>query len=154
MYNNFTIIVDTREQKPWVFEDHVVANHKLDTGDYSIQGLENILCIERKRNVAEIATNITEKRFSDVLDRMKNIKYSFILLEFDLDDIMKYPIGSNIPKKLWDKIKIPPGFIIKKLTDIQIDYNINIIFCGNSSNAETIALSIMRKINKLENNHV
>jgi len=36
--NEFTIIVDTREQKPWSFEHHATANHKLDTGDYSIEG--------------------------------------------------------------------------------------------------------------------
>lgn len=147
---NFTIIIDTREQKPWTFETQASASHKLDTGDYSIEGLENLLAIERKRNVAEVANNITEKRFKDVIERLKNIKHSFILLEFDLEDVMKYPIGSDIPKRLWDKIRISPSFIVKHLLDLQLEHNIKVMFCGNSINAEKIALSIMRRIYKLE----
>lgn len=147
---DFTIIIDTREQKPWLFQHQATANIKLDTGDYSIQGYENVLAIERKRNVAEVANNITEKRFKDVIDRLSKIKHSFILLEFDLQDVMTYPIGSDIPRKLWDKIRISPAFIIKHLIDLQLDHNIKVIFCGNSTNAEKLALSIMKKIHKME----
>lgn len=149
--DNFTIIIDTREQKPWSFNDYMVSHAKLDTGDYSIKGLENILCIERKRNVAEIANNITESRFKDVIGRMSNIKHSFLLLEFDLEDVMNYPIGSTIPKKLWSKIRISPQYILKHIVDLQIEHNIHIIFCSSSSNAEKIALVLMRKIFKLYN---
>jgi ERCC4-type nuclease len=150
--NEFTIIVDTREQKPWCFEHHATANHKLDTGDYSIQGLENILAIERKRNVAEFANNITEKRFKDVIERLSKMPHSFILFEFDFNKVMTYPIGSEIPKKLWDKIKITPAYILRNIIELQVDHNINIIFCGDSSNAEIIALSIMKKIYRKYNN--
>jgi ERCC4-type nuclease len=142
----FTIIVDTREQKPWSFAGHATAHSKLDTGDYSIQGLENILAIERKRNVAEIANNITEKRFKDVIDRLSKIKYSYLLLEFDMQDIMTYPIGSDIPRRLWSKIRISPAYILKHLVDLQVDHNIKILLCGSASNAEKIAFSLMRKI--------
>lgn len=148
--NDFTIIVDTREQKPWSFEHQATANHKLDTGDYSIQGLESVLAIERKRNVAEFANNITEKRFKDVIDRLSQTKYAYILFEFDMESVMRYPIGSDIPKRLWDKIRISPAFILKHIIDLQIENNIKIIFCGNSSNAEKVALSILKKVYKLE----
>lgn len=151
--DEFTIIVDTREQKPWNFSNHITANHKLDTGDYSVEGLENILAIERKRNVAEFANNITEKRFKDVIDRLSKIPHSFILFEFDFDKVMSFPIGSDIPKKIWDKIRISPSFIIKNIIDLQIEHNINTIFCGNSANAEIIALAIMKKIYR-ENKNV
>lgn len=146
--DNFTIIIDTREQKPWTFDEYATAHNKLETGDYSIEGLQDIVTIERKRNVAEVANNITESRFQDVIDRLKKIKYPFILLEFNLDDIMRYPIGSTIPKKLWSKIRITPNFIIKHLLDLELEHNIKIIFCGNSTNAEKIALSILKRIYK------
>lgn len=151
--NEFTIIVDTREQKPWNFDHHAKANHKLDTGDYSIEGLENTLAIERKRNVSEFANNITESRFPDVVERLSKIKYSFILFEFDMEHVMNFPIGSNIPKRLWNKIRISPAFLLKHIIDLQLHHNIKIIFCGNSDNAEKVALSIMRKVYK-ENNNV
>jgi len=151
--NDFTIIVDTREQKPWSFQYQATANIKLDTGDYSIDGYQNVLAIERKRNVAEFANNITEKRFKDVVDRLSKIKHSYMLFEFDMNDVMRYPIGSDIPKRLWDKIRISPSFIVKNIIDLQVENNIKIIFCGNSTNAEKVALSIMRKIHKMETPH-
>ena len=145
-FSNFHIIVDTREQHPWSFDHMEKTVSKLDTGDYSLRGLENIFCIERKGNVSELANNITEKRFKDVIERMSNIKHSFLLLEFELEDVLIYPVGSNVPKKMWDKLKISPKFILKHLIELQILHNIKVIFCGDSSNAEKIAISIMRKV--------
>lgn len=144
----FTVIVDTREQHAWEFTECATAKQKLDTGDYAILGLENVLCIERKSCVSEVANNITEKRFLDVLERMANYTHRFILLEFSMDDIMSYPVGSNVPKKMWDKIKIKPAYIIKYLTDLQIKHNIHVVFCGDPDNAKTFALSIMKRINE------
>jgi ERCC4-type nuclease len=144
--NNFTIIVDTREQHPWTFQHHAVAHRKLDTGDYSIEGLENILCIERKNGIAEIANNMTESRFEDVINRMKTYKHAFILIECDYDQMMNYPIGSDVPKRAWSKIKISPAFILKFLSELSVHHNIHVIFCGSPSWAEKTALSIMKRV--------
>lgn len=148
--NDFTIIVDTREQQPWAFDNYTVANRKLDTGDYSIEGLEDILCIERKKSVSEFANNIVESRFKDVVMRMSQLKYSFLLLEFDLKDVLIYPIGSTVPKKMWDKIKISPAFLIKNLLELELNHNIKVIYCGNSSNAEKMAEHILKKVHYIE----
>ena len=74
---DFKIIIDTREQLPWEFGFHTTSRKKLDTGDYSIQGMESIFTIERKMSVSEIATNITENRFKDVLNRLSQIPHAF-----------------------------------------------------------------------------
>ena len=145
-FSNFHIIVDTREQQPWEFENMVKSVSKLDTGDYSLQGLEHMLCIERKKSVSEVANNITESRFKDVVARMDTFKYAFLLLEFELDDVLSYPIGSNVPKKMWEKLKITPKFILKHLIELQLLHNIKVLFCGSPSSAERMALSIMRKV--------
>lgn len=145
-FSNFHIIVDTREQQPWEFENMVKSCAKLDTGDYSLKGLEHILCIERKKSVSEIANNITESRFKDVIARMKTFQYAFLLMEFELDDVLVYPVGSNVPKKMWDKLKITPKFILKHLVELQVLHNIKVLFCGSPSSAERMALSIMRKV--------
>ena len=39
-----------------------MVEHKLDTGDYSIQGLEDKICIERKGCVEELAQNLGSKK--------------------------------------------------------------------------------------------
>ena len=148
--SDFTIIIDTREQQPWDFDSYSKINAKLDTGDYSIEGLENIVAIERKKIVSEFANNITESRFTDVVMRMSEIKYSFLLLEFNLEDVLIYPIGSTVPKRMWDKIKISPAFILKNLLDLELKHNISVHFCGGSSNAEKLAETILKKLHYLE----
>lgn len=142
----FTIIIDTREQIPWEFGFHNTAKKKLDTGDYTIEGFENILAIERKKSVSEIATNLSESRFSDVLDRLSKIKHSYMVFEFSLEEVYSFPVGSDIPKKLWDKLRISGNYIIKRLIEIQLKYNIQVVFCGDSDNAEKFSVSLMKRI--------
>lgn len=143
---DFRIIVDTREQQPWSFEDYSTSMAKLDTGDYSIEGLENIICIERKKSVSEVANNITESRFKDVINRLKEIKYPFVLLEFDLYDVLRYPVGSNVPKRMWNKIRISPAFIMKNILDLELKHNIHVIFCGDEVNAGKLAGMIFKRM--------
>jgi hypothetical protein len=149
-YNNFTIIIDTREQQPWTFDNYAKAHKKLDTGDYSIEGLEHLLTIERKKSSSEFATNTVESRFKDVVMRLSQFKYSFLLLEFDLQDLLIYPIGSTVPKRMWDKVKITPSFLIKNIIELQLNHNIKVMFCGSASNAEKIAEFIFKKIHYIE----
>jgi ERCC4-type nuclease len=144
--SNFTIIIDTREQQPWNFKNYTTASRKLDTGDYSIEGFENIFTIERKKSVAEIANNITESRFVKELERLKNYKHKFLLLEFSLSNVIDYPIGSDVPRRVWEKLKITNKYILKYLTSISIKYDLQIFFCDNEENAEEMALSIIKRI--------
>lgn len=147
MYNSdFTIIIDSREQIPWTFKNFTTATKKLDTGDYSLEGFENIFTIERKKSVAEIANNTTEKRFINELERLKLYEHKFLLLEFSLSNVIDYPIGSDVPKRVWEKLKITNKYILKFLTSISIEYNIQTFFCDNEENAEEMALSIIKRM--------
>jgi len=145
-FSNFQIIIDTREQQPWEFNKMEKTVSKLDTGDYSLKGLEDIFCIERKGSVSEFANNITEKRFKDVVDRLSRVKHAFLLLEFNLEDILIYPVGSSVPKRMWSKLRISPKFILKHINELQLLHNVKVLFCGDASNAEKMALSLMRKV--------
>lgn len=149
-YSDFNIIIDTREQQAWEFPRYSTANKKLDTGDYSLGGLEDVLCIERKKSVSEIASNITEKRFEDVLERMTKYKYTYMIFEFSLTDVLMYPQGSEIPRHKWKYIRISPNFILKKLSEYMINYNIKIIFGDSPKNAEKIAMALMRRVYEIE----
>jgi hypothetical protein len=111
--------------------------------------MENLLCIERKNGIAEIANNMTEDRFVDVIERMKTYKHAYILIECDYNQLMNYPIGSDVPKRVWKNIRISPGFILKFLTELSVHHNIHIIFCGSPAWAEKTALSIMKRVYSL-----
>jgi ERCC4-type nuclease len=147
----FTIIQDTREKHPWSFaSDHPVIKSKLDVGDYSVEGLEYILCIERKKSVNEFANNIVDDRFTRELDRMDAYKYKFLVFEFSIDDILKYPIGSDIPKKLWSKLRVNGKYMMMYISNLQVKRNIHVIFAGDSDNATYTAYNIMKRV--YENN--
>lgn len=145
-HDPFTIIVDTREQMPWEFGFHNTAKRKLDTGDYSMEGFESLFTIERKKSVSEIANNLSESRFKDVLERLGQIPHSFMIMEFSVDEIYQFPVGSDVPKKMWDKLRISGNYIMKCLIEAQLNYNIHILFCDDAENAERVAVSIMKRI--------
>jgi ERCC4-type nuclease len=142
----FTIVVDTREQTPWEFGFHNTAKRKLDTGDYSMEGFESLFTIERKRSVSEIANNLSESRFKDVLERLGQIPHSFMIMEFSLDEVYQFPVGSDVPKKMWDKLRISGNYMMKCLLEAQLNYNIHILFCDDAENAERVAVSLMKRI--------
>lgn len=145
---SFNVIIDTREQIPWelVHESILGTEYKkLDTGDYSIPGYEHDFCIDRKMSVAEIAQNINQKRFHKELARMNKMSHPYILLEASCTDVLNFPYGANLPKRVMDKIKVSGPYILKCITRMQIKYGVNFIFCGNRANAQTVAICILRE---------
>lgn len=90
--NNPIIIIDSREQKPLDFSDlHIrgiksleVIIKKLDEGDYSYQGFEDKVFIERK-SCADLYGTIFQgrERFERELDRVieKDYKYRYLIIE-------------------------------------------------------------------------
>ena len=149
--NRFTIIRDTREQTGWnwISNKYCVGTTvtKLGTGDYSLCGLEDRFCIERKKSVSEFATNITEKRFVKELERMADFPLAFLICEFDMYDIDIYPEGSGIPRHMFKKIKVRRNFILSKLVEIQTKYNIFVNLCGSDVEiAKQITFNIMRNV--------
>lgn len=139
------IIIDTREKTPLDFHAVETTVAKLDTGDYSLAGFEDQICIERKSSISELWGNIVEKRFWAELERMQQFKHRFLLLEFNFDDILRFPIGSDIPRRRWRYLRVKPPFVIKRLAEIQVDYNVPVIFAGSRENAAQIVLAILRR---------
>jgi hypothetical protein len=77
--DGFTIIIDTREQKPLVFEDS--ERGTLHTGDYSVKGFEESFVVEHKTikdligtcdNYGKKGKKSNRTRFKEELQRMKD----------------------------------------------------------------------------------
>jgi len=148
MTDKYTVIQDTREQEGWFFTktsacDGMVRK-KLDTGDYSLKGYEEILAIERKGKISEFAKNIVENRFEKELQRLEEFEYPFILLEFDMRDVLEYPRSSKIPNSKRRLTKVTGGFILKRIIELQIKYKTKIILCGEEG--WKVALSIFKRV--------
>lgn len=136
------VIVDSREKKPWDFDDDPDFSksicRKLDVGDYSIEGMEHIICIERKLSVDELYTNTFSKehreRLRREMDRFQDVTHKFFLVEEDLCDVVN-PKSYYVNKARKNKYspKMPPAVVVRELVDFMLDYDIHVIFAGNQA---------------------
>jgi len=93
---NYQIIIDTKEQKPYRIPGAMFK--ALDTGDYSIAGLENIFAIERK-TLSDFYRSITKghARFRKEIQRAKEFLDFVILVEADPEKLIDtYSNGRQI----------------------------------------------------------
>lgn len=79
--NQPTIIIDTREQRPLVFQNLTSQSGTLQSGDYSIQDLEHDFAIERK-SVADLCQSVTRgrERFERELHRLRGFSFARVLI--------------------------------------------------------------------------
>lgn len=154
MTDRFLIIRDTREKDGWDFpESNSCAGmiiKKLDTGDYSLKGYEDMICIERKKSSGEIANNISQMRFKKELERMRNFKYRFIVCEFPFKDLKQFPLNSGIPERALSSLRISNNYLMRFISEIQILYGINVVFADNKETAVHAVYNIFKRITEIE----
>ena len=147
----YKVIRDSREQQGWDFSPSTsclgTEVRTIATGDYTIEGYEGVLAIERKGTLGEFSSNIVQKRFENEMVRLEEYTYPFIILEFELSDVINFPVGSGIPKSKWASLKVSKWFILKRIVELQIKYKTKIIFAGKYG--KEIAASIFKRV--LEN---
>jgi len=88
------VLVDTREQDPfplhanhpnWIGGERRVA---LRTGDYTVEGMEKFLALERKSLADVVACTVTRRaRFLAACSRLARLRWKAILVEATLEDI-------------------------------------------------------------------
>lgn len=141
------IIRDTREKSDhgWSFGGYDVIDKKLESGDYSLVGLETVITIERKKSPGEVAGNIGKdrERFNKELVRMSKFELAYIICEFTLDEALRFPEGSDIPKRLLKYVKIGGKFIVKTLSSYEELYGVKVIYAGDRGGAIEKAIEIL-----------
>jgi ERCC4-type nuclease len=152
---DFFVIKDTREQEGYYFSKYNtcagMVEHKLDTGDYTIQGMEDKICIERKGCIEELAINLGQKKhaFLNEIERMVEFPHKFLVLEFSLSDLVDFPESSRIPEKNKAILKITGKYILKCLMEFQLYNGIHVLFCENKYNAFLTVSSIFKRVNEM-----
>ena len=87
------VLVDTREKNPFDFSrfKNWIAGEKIHTlkvGDYSIEGMETLLVLERKTLTDLITTLIQQReRFFKLCDKMAKYRWRALLIEASYEDI-------------------------------------------------------------------
>jgi len=123
------VLVDTREQMPWpLWENHPnwiggESSVALKCGDYSIQGMTDVLALERKSLADLVDCTITSReRFLACCQRLGRLRWKSILVEASYEDI----------KAGWDRDELPskvhPNAVCGMLDAIEARFGIPIIY--------------------------
>tara|TARA_B100000959_G_C14833851_1_gene563056 strand:+ start:370 stop:855 length:486 start_codon:yes stop_codon:yes gene_type:complete len=154
-YDPYLVYRDTREKDGWEFTQSGYCagteEKAIKTGDYTLYGYEQHLCIERKGSVTELAMNITQPRFERELERMQEIPWRYIILEFDMHNVVEFPRGTKIPayKKKFMKVRGP--FLLKRILELQKQYDVPFVFCGKY--AKEVCSSIFKRFMETQNKY-
>jgi hypothetical protein len=160
--SKFTIIQDTKEKRPWCFDLYSscagVIKQGMKTGDYTIEGMEDVVCIERKHSSGELYNNCFKwyDRFKREMERMTEFEYAYIVCEFSKETLLEFPRGSGIPNKkiytkngpkcMWNLLRYTGLDILNKLELFEERYGVEIIFCPDRLAAQDTAVEILENI--------
>lgn len=109
--SEFSVIVDTREQAPFHFtgiktdegkELIVPLVHRgLATGDYSIDGLESLVSVERK-SLRDFYGSIStgRERFEREFQRLNEMRVAYVVIENDWNEIQHPESFTRVPFKV------------------------------------------------------
>lgn len=148
----FTVLVDTREQAPWTFQGIVIERRlwtitriaaTLATGDYTIAGCEDRLCIERK-SAADLVGSVTvgNARFRREHERMQVVVesggFACVIVEGSLSaicDELDQDTGRRVTSES----------IMGAVASWPRRYGVHWLFAGDRRRAELLVFRVMLK---------
>ncbi|MBE6380062.1 MAG: hypothetical protein E7047_03950 [Lentisphaerae bacterium] len=140
-----TIIIDTREQRPWSFPPNIdVEVATLRTGDYALKG-DDHFAIERKSADDFIGTiSVGWHRFCRELNRMDEAKFTakVVIVESDFVTFC-FTLGANgaILPPDHEHTRCTPAFVMRRIAELTMR-GVAVIFAGNAEYASALALRI------------
>ncbi len=133
-------VIDSREQLPFSFADARAGSvvKALPAGDYSIEGFETKVAIERKSLADFISTVVHgRERFEAELQKLTQYEHAWVIVEGSLEDILSGNYRS----------KINPGSLLGITTALMTDY-IPIIFACNRACARALTEALLLRCYK------
>lgn len=169
------ICIDTREQDPldftpWASEGLLTARGTIRTGDYSLEGYEHRVTVERKR-VAELYHTVGagRERFEAELERMRTMESAHIVIEGDLRDLWaggRLDLPGKIARAIGlcrtagvrretviaelERVEVappgnvPPSAVVQSLVSWSGKYGVPVWLAGDARGAADITLGILR----------
>jgi len=146
----FTLVIDTREQAPYSFQSIKADAAKgnvpiavrtvqatLATGDYSIQGLESKVTIERKSH-EDLVSSISHgrRRFEAEFYRMSQMRYAAVVVEASIGDVLHRPLPHS---------KVPAKAVIRTALSWSIRYGVHWWFAPSRSHAEVFVYRVLEQ---------
>jgi len=132
------VLIDTREREPFP----LYANHPnwiggerrvvLKTGDYTLEGMESLLSLERKSLADLVACTVTNRRrFLDTCRRLARYRWKAILVEATYEDIKGGFEPFDIPSE------VHPNAVCGTLDAIEAKFGIPVIYTSTVQDLAT-----------------
>jgi len=117
-----TVIIDTREQEPYSFDPRLATavRRALPAGDYSVDGLEACVAVERKTLDDFVSTVIHSRaRFREELRKLAGYRAACVVVEAGLIDVLqkRYRGGAH------------PNAVLGNALSLILDYGVPVFFC-------------------------
>ena len=131
-------LVDTREQYPFpLFANHPnwFSDEKratMKTGDYTVEGMEELLILERKSLPDIVACTVSDRRrFLANCARLATFRWKAILVEASYEDIKRGPEAFDIPSD------VHPNAVTGTLDAIEAKFGIPVIYTSTIKDLAT-----------------
>ena len=142
MNSDFIIITDTREQKPFTFqnikpEPPATIRKGLKTGDYSIVGFEDKIVCERKE-IGDLFNSVGKhrKRFEAEMERLATFDYAALVVESDIKTWFMNPPSRS---------KMSPRSVFRSLIAFSQRYGVHLWDMWNREAAERVTYLILKR---------
>lgn len=121
-----TVIADTREQTPWVFDPSrfETVRETLQTGDYTVKGFKATLRVERK-SLGDFVGSVIHDwlRFRKKLVRLAFFDIACVVVEADISDVYAHRYESDAN----------PASVLGKANAIYLDHGVPVFWWGPRS---------------------
>jgi DNA excision repair protein ERCC-4 len=136
------IVVDTREQMPYMFPATETVKAALPAGDYSLLGYETEIAVERKTVDDFVHTVIHDReRFEREIEKLTHYRRACIVVESDLYEIRYGKYHS----------KAHPNSILGTMIALFVDTGIPVFTASNRQCAEWLVHGILLRYWKNKN---
>jgi ERCC4-type nuclease len=132
------VLVDSRERKPFALQPNhpnwIGAERRvvLKTGDYSVEGMENLITLERKELTDLLSCIVTYRtRFLAGCRRMAAFRWKAILVEATLEDIKSGWAEFDIPSE------VHPNGVCGTLDAIEANFGVPVIYASANRDLAT-----------------
>lgn len=133
------VLYDTREQTPYQFarySDVTAQAATLTTADYSLQGLQDKIGLERK-SLSDLTGTLTSgrERFQRECERGKGLDYFGLIIEASMEDVRTHSYRSQMT----------PQSLLQTLAAYSVRYSLHVHWCGSREGGEYMTYSILSK---------
>ena len=131
------VVIDTREQWPLAFSAEVqTVRGTLAVGDYSIEGLEDLIVIERK-SLSDLLSSITSgrERFVKELRQLRAFRFAALVIEARWPDLLT---------GMWScPSQVAPNAVIGSLMSFVVKYGVVPILADDHQTAGVLTEKLL-----------